>query len=114
MTRNAPENLLHNAVKHAPNGGEIRVEVNGNDRATIDVIDEGKGIPEEDLEKVFHRFYRVPGTPAGGIGLGLSIVKGIVEAHGGSVQAINRNDRPGIDFRVTLPVWKEKVPGASP
>lgn len=113
MLRNAIENLLHNALKHSAQGGEIRVVVRkteNDERAVLEVIDEGKGIPPEDLERIFHRFYRVPGTPAGGIGLGLSIVKGIVEAHEGSVEALNRTDKAGSIFRILLPLWKEKVP----
>ncbi len=110
LLRNALENLLHNAIKHSPQGGEIRVTVHGNGKAVIEVIDEGKGIPEADRSRLFQRFYRVPGTPAGGTGLGLSIVKGIVEAHGGTVEALNRLDRPGSKFRMSLPLWEQKVP----
>jgi two-component system, OmpR family, sensor histidine kinase KdpD len=113
MLRNAIENLLHNALKHSSSGGEIRVRVKGSKQrkvAVIEVLDEGKGIPHEDREKIFHRFYRVPGTPAGGIGLGLSIVRGIVEAHGGKVEALNRTDKRGSLFRIEIPLWSEEIP----
>lgn len=111
MLRNALENLLHNAVKYSF-GSEISVNVRAenSDKASIEVADEGKGIPQSELSHIFNRFYRVPGTPTGGIGLGLSIVKGIVEAHGGTIEARNRGDKSGTVFHISIPIWKESVP----
>ena len=99
-------NLVANAVTYAPEGSAIRVEaqpVGG--QVAITVSDEGPGIPEEDLGRVFERFYRVDKSRArdpGGTGLGLAIVKHLVELHGGSVRAENRAEG-GAVFTVTLP-----------
>lgn len=115
MLRNALGNLLRNALIYSPPDSEVQVKVSKDEKkrvAFIDVIDEAKTISETDLEKIFHRFYRVAGTPAGGIGLGLSIVKGIIEAHGGTVVALNRKDSEGNIFRITIPLWAEEVPKA--
>ena len=111
MLRNALENLLHNAVKSSP-GGELTVTVKPGDSqtASIEIADEGQGIPAGELDRVFKRFYRAPGAPTGGMGLGLSIVKGIIEAHGGTVEARNRKDRSGTVFHISLPAWPESIP----
>lgn len=111
MIRNALENLLHNALKYS-SGAEIEVTVKREspDSVAIEILDQGKGIPQSELGNLFNRFYRVPGTPTGGIGLGLSIVKGIITAHGGSIEARNRQDKPGTAFHISLPAWKESIP----
>ena len=72
--------------------------------AVFSVIDEGQGLNEGELEKIFERFYRVAGTPTGGTGLGLSIAKSLVEAQHGKISASNRHDRSGCIFRVSLPL----------
>ena len=75
------------------------------DRLVLNVEDEGPGIPEGDLEKVFHRFYRVDKARSrelGGTGLGLSIVKHLMRLHGGSVRAENR-DAEGARFILEFP-----------
>ena len=95
--------LLDNAIGHSPAGGTVRVAV----RRTLDdvhltVEDEGKGIREEDLPRVFDRFWRAPDAPSGGTGLGLAIAKWIAERHGGSITASNRAEG-GARFEVTLP-----------
>ncbi|MDI3328349.1 MAG: ATP-binding protein [Alicyclobacillaceae bacterium] len=83
-------NLLANALKFTPRGGRVTVGVAVQDgRATITVRDSGQGIPEEDIPKVFERFYRVDKSRSrrgGGAGIGLTIVKRLVEAHGGTVE----------------------------
>ena len=82
-------NLCDNAVKYTPEGGSIKVSAQIKDNLVqVDVIDSGVGIPEEDLPRIFERFYRVDKARSrelGGTGLGLSIVKHIVLAHGGEV-----------------------------
>ena len=100
-------NLLSNAVKYSPAGGHITVRVQGDARQIlIGVSDEGLGIPPADLEKVFERFYRVENelTPTvGGVGLGLAVARGIVEAHGGRIW-VESTPGVGSHFYVSLPV----------
>ncbi|HCU37942.1 MAG TPA: hypothetical protein DGT21_21665 [Armatimonadetes bacterium] len=99
-------NLLDNAVKYTPPGGRVRLvgtSVPGGYEMTVS--DTGVGIPEEDLSRIFERFYRVDKArdrATGGTGLGLAIVKHIVEAHGGRVTVQSRLDE-GSTFRVYLP-----------
>ena len=98
-------NLLDNALKYAPLDQPIDISARfGNGNVGIVVADRGPGIPQDDLERVFDRFYRLqrPGS-VGGTGLGLSICRGIVEAHGGAIRARNRTGG-GIDFTFTLPL----------
>ncbi len=98
-------NLVENAVKHTPAGTpiEIRADAEGG-RATVEVADRGPGIRPGDEQRVFEKFYRArDGGAPGGIGLGLTIARGIVEAHGGSLTAANR-EGGGALFRLTLPV----------
>ncbi|HKM61287.1 MAG TPA: ATP-binding protein, partial [Acidisphaera sp.] len=100
-------NLLDNAAKYSPLGSEIRVtawQVNGTVR--LQVFDEGDGIPPEDVERVFDKFYRVRrgDRRRAGTGLGLAICRGFVEAMGGTITAANRPDRNGAVFTVSLPV----------
>ena len=100
-------NLLDNAVKYTPAGGEISLALtqqNGN--AEIIVRDTGIGIPETDRQRVFDRFYRVDKARSralGGAGLGLSIVRWIVEAHGGEIRIDSAPGR-GSTFTVDLPL----------
>ena len=105
--QDALRNLVANASTYAPEGTEIRVTTcrAGDSSVAIAIEDEGPGIPEDDLQRVFERFYRVDKSRArdpGGTGLGLSIVKHLVELHGGSVRAENRQGG-GARLVVTLP-----------
>jgi two-component system phosphate regulon sensor histidine kinase PhoR len=90
----ALRNLVANASSYAPEGTTIRIDARAEDgRVALTVSDQGPGIPDEDLARVFERFYRVEKSRArdpGGTGLGLAIVKHLVELHGGSVRAANR------------------------
>jgi two-component system phosphate regulon sensor histidine kinase PhoR len=98
-------NLVENAVNYSPERTDVRLSVAAADgAATISVADSGPGIPTEDLQRVFERFYRVDKSRSrpGGTGLGLAIVKHLVELHGGEAQASNRPEG-GALFRVTLP-----------
>jgi two-component system OmpR family sensor kinase len=80
-------NLLDNAVKYTPSGGRVDVEVRAEPaHALIEVRDTGPGIPPDEHERVFDRFYRVPGSPQTGSGLGLAIARRIATAHGGSIE----------------------------
>jgi two-component system phosphate regulon sensor histidine kinase PhoR len=101
----ALRNLVANAITYSPEGSRIGVDVTSDaGRVTIAVSDEGPGIPDEDLTRVFERFYRVDKSRArdpGGTGLGLAIVKHLVELHGGSVRVENRPEG-GARFVITL------------
>ncbi|GAA2666326.1 PAS domain-containing sensor histidine kinase [Streptomyces lunalinharesii] len=98
-------NLLENAVRHGE--GTVTIEVgpvkdtSGGGGTSVTVSDEGPGIPEESMSRVFTRFWR--GSKRGGTGLGLYIVKGIVEAHGGTI-TVGRAPAGGAQFRFSLPV----------
>ncbi|WP_022928811.1 ATP-binding protein [Patulibacter americanus] len=104
----AVDNLLANAVKFTPPGGLVRIRVAPRpEDATVvlEVADSGIGIPEEDREHLFERFYRAPAATEGaipGTGLGLTITKAIVDAHGGSVRVADGIDG-GTAFVVVLP-----------
>lgn len=98
-------NLLENAVRHGEGTVTIKVApapANSDEKGTaVTVSDEGPGIPEESMSRVFTRFWR--GSKRGGTGLGLYIVKGIVEAHGGTI-TVGRGPGGGAEFRFILPV----------
>jgi two-component system phosphate regulon sensor histidine kinase PhoR len=101
----ALRNLVANAITYSPEGSRVGIDVaSASGRVTIAVSDEGPGIPEEDLTRVFERFYRVDKSRArdpGGTGLGLAIVKHLVELHGGRVRVENRPEG-GARFVITL------------
>jgi two-component system phosphate regulon sensor histidine kinase PhoR len=102
----ALRNLVANAITYGPEGSTIRIEAApANGRIVLTVSDDGPGMPEDDLSRVFERFYRVDKSRArdpGGTGLGLAIVKHLVELHGGEVRAENRA-QGGARFSITLP-----------
>ena len=103
-------NLMENAVKYNLPGGSVTVTLRrAEDTVELEVADTGVGIPQEDLDKVFRRFYRVDkarSRAAGGTGLGLSIVRDTVLAHGGTVSA-RAGEAGGSVFLVTFPAWRE-------
>ena len=104
-------NLLHNACKYTEPGGEIVVSASlPNDREVlINVRDNGIGIPPEFLPHIFEKFSQVAPATArsqGGLGLGLSLVQGIVFAHGGRVEARSAGPGRGSEFVVQLPILK--------
>jgi signal transduction histidine kinase len=100
-------NLLSNALRHTPPGGEVVVTVAAEEgRVRLEVRDTGEGLASEELAAVFDRFYRADRSRSretGGSGLGLAIVKGIVEAHGGMVEAQSDGRGRGSTFTVRLP-----------
>jgi two-component system sensor histidine kinase BaeS len=99
----ALQNLAANALRHTPDGGEVSLTAAAvPDGLVLTVRDSGPGIPVEHLPLIFDRFYKADASrkAAGGSGLGLSIVKAIVERHGGTISA--RND-DGAVFEVVLP-----------
>ncbi|MCS7088719.1 MAG: ATP-binding protein [Thermoflexales bacterium] len=101
-------NLVDNAIKHTPEGGEVRIEATAhyNGFARLTVSDTGIGIPEKDLPHIFERFYRVDKSrsrASGGSGLGLSIANTIVQAHHGHI-VVNSKVGVGTTFDVYLPM----------
>ena len=115
----AMSNLLGNAIKYTPDGGHIKIKAESDsEKIHIRIIDNGIGIKEDHLKKIFQRFYEVAevtkhctgknGFMAGGTGLGLSIVEGIIKAHGGKVWAESEYGKGSI-FHVLLPVIRGKI-----
>jgi two-component system, OmpR family, sensor histidine kinase KdpD len=100
-------NLLHNAAVHTPPGTPVRLTaaVNGQEML-IAVADHGPGIPDEDVERVFGKFYCAPGTGKPGTGLGLSITRALIEAHGGTITAENQGGG-GVRFTIRLPLAEQ-------
>jgi signal transduction histidine kinase len=101
-------NLLANAVKFTPAGGVVDVYLKADDSlAEIRIEDSGPGIPSEFLPRIFDRFSQADGSSTrkyGGLGLGLAIVRHLVELHGGTVSASNRTDESGAILIVRLPL----------
>ncbi len=101
-------NLVGNALHYTPSGGSVRIVARQQDREIqITVIDTGLGIPAQHLSHLFTRFYRVDKSRSrtgGGSGIGLTIAKHLVEAHGGSIRAMSDGAGQGSTFTFTLPI----------
>jgi NtrC-family two-component system sensor histidine kinase KinB len=96
-------NLIGNAVRHTPPGGRVVARVQrGNDGARFEVQDTGEGIPAQYQERIFERFFQVPGSKRGGVGLGLYISREVVRAHGGEMGSTSEVGK-GSTFWFTLP-----------
>ncbi len=104
--REAIDNLMSNAVKYSPIGGAIDVSVGQEaDSVSIEVRDTGPGFSAEDMPRLFGRFQRLSAKPTAGessTGLGLSIVKRIVDLHGGRITVLTNGLQTGTAFRMTL------------
>jgi PAS domain S-box-containing protein len=110
-------NLITNAIKFTPNGGRIEINLEHQDRVRLTVSDNGEGISPEFLPHVFDRFWQADLASSrkhGGLGLGLSIVRHIVEMHGGTVRATSPGNGQGATFVVTLPFAEESTDHATP
>jgi signal transduction histidine kinase len=99
----ALQNLVANALRYTPDEG--RIELNAErrgDRTVLTVRDSGPGVPTDQIDQIFERFYKADGSrrTAGGSGLGLSIVKAIIQRHGGAILVRNEN---GAVFEISLP-----------
>jgi two-component system sensor histidine kinase KdpD len=100
-------NLLDNAAKYAQAGTIVRIRcTRDQDRLRLDILDEGTGIPADELELIFDKFHRAPkgDQVRAGTGLGLAISRGFVEAMGGTIISANRQDGQGAVFTITLPI----------
>lgn len=104
LMEQALANLLLNAAFHTPPGTPVQISTKRqNDELVLSVADKGPGIPAEAVPRIFEKFYRAPGAATGGSGLGLSIVKGFVEAQQGRVRAENQPGG-GAAFTLILPI----------
>ncbi len=101
-------NLLDNAIRYTPAGGQIDIGVAIEDGgAVLDVIDTGPGIPPDERERVFDRFYRRAGTEGTGSGLGLAIVKRIAERHGATIELADGAGGGGLRVRTRFPTTRQ-------
>ncbi len=101
------DNLVDNAIRYAPAGGSVEVSLSmeaGGLRLTV--RDNGPGIPDAYIEKVFERFYRIPGNPEPGSGLGLAIVRKVASAHDATVQLLRGLDQRGLAVVVLFPATR--------
>ena len=97
-------NLVDNAIRYTPVGGKIDVALsNDNNDLVLKVKDTGSGIPLEDRERIFERFYRAVGNEIQGSGLGLAIVKQIAQRHGATIEASNGENETGAIFSIKFP-----------
>jgi PAS domain S-box-containing protein len=107
----AVSNLLHNAARYTPRGGRIEVSARReNGCAVISVSDDGRGIPAEVLPRIFELFFQGPLSPdrsEGGMGVGLTVAKNLVEMHGGSIEAHSDGPGRGARFVIRLPRMTE-------
>ncbi|MFA5119643.1 ATP-binding protein [Zavarzinia sp.] len=105
LMRRALENVLRNAIRHAPEGSRVDVDLaHPGDGVAITVADQGKGVAPEDLDRMFEPFVRGAGAAAqGGFGLGLAIARRAIRSHGGTIAAVNRPEG-GLEVRIELPV----------
>jgi signal transduction histidine kinase len=110
-------NLLDNAIKFSPNESTITLSAwSDDDNVLIAVADQGIGIPQEQLDRIFTRFYQIDSTPArrvGGMGIGLALGRAIIAAHGGRIWAESAGSGQGSTFHIALPVapQQEQAPG---
>jgi signal transduction histidine kinase len=107
-------NLLSNAVKFTPRGGRVEIVLSGDTDAVITVTDTGQGIEPDFLPFVFDRFRQADSSTTRsytGLGLGLAIVRHLIELHGGTVQAESRGSGQGAHFTVRLPLLRDAVEG---
>jgi two-component system sensor histidine kinase KdpD len=102
-------NLLINVTQHTAEDTLITIQADCiRDKLVLTIADNGTGFPQNEIDKVFEKFYRLKGSPTGGTGLGLSIVKGFVEAHNGRVRLENLPVR-GSKFTIEIPTEKTSV-----
>ena len=106
LIRRAIENVLRNSIRYAPESSVVKVqaETDGGS-AQVQIADSGPGVPEEEITRIFHPFYRVDDSrtaSTGGVGLGLAIALRAVRLHNGSIEA--KNLRPGLLVTIRIPL----------
>jgi two-component system sensor histidine kinase KdpD len=101
-------NLLFNSTQYTPEQSEISIHISVTNNAVIQITDNGPGFPEEELESVFKKFFKVNTKKTGGLGLGLSIAKGFVEAHNGNI-TVQNGAQNGAIFTITIPTEKPNI-----
>lgn len=107
-------NLLNNAIRYTPAGGRITVSIDASgSEAVLSVRDTGVGLEPGDLQRVFEMFTQVGSAGSGGLGIGLSLVRGIVQLHNGRVEARSDGIGRGSEFRVMLPLMREEIAGTT-
>lgn len=107
LMEQALHNLLLNATQYTPQGSKIKVDVDAkDDNLIISISDSGPGFSESEINAVFNKFYRGKNSNTGGIGLGLSITKGIVEAHKGTI-SVKNGDVGGAVFKISIPIFSQ-------
>lgn len=98
-------NLIHNAIHYTPDESKIKITVEYEDPdCLITIEDSGPGFPESEIKRAFDKFFRLPNSVSGGTGIGLSIVKGFIEAHNGKVTLENVKNGHGAIFNISIPV----------
>jgi two-component system sensor histidine kinase CpxA len=106
LVRSAVENVLRNAVRYSPQDAPVDVSITRTESGVVILIrDQGPGVPDKDLERIFEPFYRVAESrdrDTGGEGIGLAITAQVMKAHGGSAGAANA-ERGGLEVRLSLP-----------
>ncbi len=106
LLEQAVTNIVHNCIIYTPLKSEINIAVhNDNMYFYITISDNGPGFSNDEAMRIFDKFYRIPGTKTGGTGLGLSIAKGFVEAHQGTINAMNNKEK-GAMFVIKIPIVK--------
>lgn len=112
--RHLVTNLIENAILYTPEQGKVVVRLNRDERSLVlTVADNGPGIPPEEREKVFERFYRINGTSGNGSGLGLAIVREVANAHKARVTIQPASPTPGTAVIVEFPGIQREIPGAN-
>ncbi len=114
LLRELLTNLVDNAIKYTPPGGHVTVRTHAARLAVVEVEDDGIGIPPEERESVFERFYRVLGTDAEGSGLGLPIAAEIADLHQARIDLLSGNEGRGSLFRVSFPRHRTAEENAAP
>lgn len=105
LIREALNNLIDNALRHTPEGGQVTVRVRrDNSHPVLEVEDNGRGIPEAERERVFERFYRIAGSPPDGAGLGLAIVREIARSHRADISLHEGSQGRGTRVAITFPL----------